>query len=130
MPVSTPADAEACETNVLHPAAVAMARGAMPPAELIGGASELLKAVADPTRMRILVALQAAGELCVCDLSAVLGMSDSAVSHQLRVLRGADLVASRKESRQVFYRLADDHVGAMLRGALEHALEQGQPLRT
>ncbi|WP_299428677.1 ArsR family transcriptional regulator, partial [uncultured Meiothermus sp.] len=78
MPVSTPADAEACETNVLHPAAVAMARGAMPPAELIGGASELLKAVADPTRMRILVALQAAGELCVCDLSAVLGMSDSA----------------------------------------------------
>ena len=116
-------DTEVCETNILHPAAVAMAKGAMPPEELIGGASELLKAVADPTRMRILVALQAAGELCVCDLSAVLGMSDSAVSHQLRVLREVNLVASRKESRQVFYRLSDAHVGSILRCALEHAAE-------
>lgn len=83
----------------------------------------MLKAIADPTRMRILAALQAADELCVYDISAVVNMSESAVSHQLRVLRSVNLVTSRKESRQVFYRLADDHVTLVLRCALEHAQE-------
>jgi DNA-binding transcriptional ArsR family regulator len=109
--------------KVVDPAAVEQARGGLPAPRLIGGASELLKAVADPTRMRLLSALRAAGELCVGDLAAVVEMSESAVSHQLRLLRGLNLVTPRKERRQVFYRLADAHVATILDFALEHAGE-------
>lgn len=123
MPVSTAADPNSCEVQMIHPKAVARARKGMPRDEHVAVAAELLKAIADPTRMRILVALQAAQELCVCDIAAVVAMGESAVSHQLRVLRSVKLVASRKESRQVFYRLADDHVTSILRCALEHAQE-------
>ncbi|MER3483010.1 MAG: transcriptional regulator [Meiothermus sp.] len=108
---------------VVDPAAVEKARAGLPSEALVGGASELLKAVADPTRMRILSALRAAGELCVGDLAGVVGMSESAVSHQLRLLRGVRLVEARKESCHVFYRLADGHVATILRYALEHAGE-------
>lgn len=107
----------------VDPAAVEKAKSGMPSEALVDGASELLKAVADPTRMRMLSALRAAGELCVGDLAGVVGMSESAVSHQLRLLREARLVDARKESRQVFYRLADEHVATILRYALEHAGE-------
>lgn len=123
MPISTTADPNLCEVQITHPKAVAKARQGLPQENHLIGASELLKAIADPTRMRILAALQAAQELCVCDIAAVVVMSESAVSHQLRVLRSVKLVASRKESRQVFYRLADDHVTSILSCALEHAQE-------
>lgn len=122
MLVST-ADPNACEVQMIHPKAVARARKGMPSDEHVAVAAELLKAIADPTRMRILAALQATDELCVCDIAAAVGMSESAVSHQLRVLRSLNLVTPRKESRQVFYRLADDHVTSILRCALEHAQE-------
>ncbi len=111
-----------CGVRALHPERYRAAREAVPPEALVGRASALLKALADPTRMRILLALSA-GELCVCDLSHLLSMSDSAVSHQLRVLRDARLVAWRRQGRQVFYRLADDHVRGILEAALEHAAE-------
>jgi len=102
---------------------VAKAKAALPAGTLIAGASDVLKAIADPTRMRILSALRAAGELCVGDLAAVVEMSESAVSHQLRFLREVNLVSSYKESRQVFYRVADEHVATILKYALEHAGE-------
>ncbi|RIH85852.1 Transcriptional repressor SmtB [Meiothermus luteus] len=95
---------------------------ALPALSQVQRASELLKAITDPTRMRILSALQM-GELCVSELSRVVGMSESAVSHQLRVLRNTRLVAGRREGRLVYYRLADAHVGAILQAALEHASE-------
>lgn len=88
------------------------------------GATRLLKAVADPTRFRLLRAL-AATELCVGDLAAVLGMSESAVSHQLRLLRTARLVAFRKVGRVAYYRLLDGHVVSLIMAALEHAREPG-----
>ncbi len=115
-------DDAVCGVYALHPERYRAAKGAIPRAELVARASGLLKALADPTRMRILLALSAS-ELCVCDLAHLLGMTDSAVSHQLRVLRDARLVAFRRQGRQVFYRLADDHVREILEDALEHARE-------
>lgn len=80
--------AAACEERGIHPEALEKARRAMPDGVQMARASRLLKAVSDPTRLRILAAL-AATELCVCDLAALTGTSESAVSHQLRLLRGS-----------------------------------------
>ena len=115
-------DAAVCTTLTLHPEALERARAALPGEDEVARASALLKALADPTRMRILLAMRR-GELCVCDLSHLLGMSQSAISHQLRVLRDNRLVRWRREGRQVFYRLADRHVEEILEDALEHAEE-------
>jgi ArsR family transcriptional regulator len=81
--------------------------------------AQLFKALADPTRVRIMSAL-AHTELCVYDLAATLGMSQSAVSHQLRRLRELHLVRYRKAGRHVYYRLDDQHVFELFRGGLEH----------
>ena len=115
-------DVAVCTTLTLHPEALERARSALPQEETVRRASVLLKALADPTRMRILLAMKQ-GELCVCDLSHLLGMSQSAISHQLRVLRDNRLVSWRREGRQVFYRLADRHVEEILEDALEHVGE-------
>ncbi|MDQ3460915.1 MAG: metalloregulator ArsR/SmtB family transcription factor [Deinococcota bacterium] len=119
---ATAARDDLCEVSCVHPEAVSKAKAALPNEENVQDASLLLKAVADPTRLRLLSAL-ATTELCVCDLAAVLGMSESAVSHQLRVLRTSRLVRYRKEGRIAYYRLSDNHVTDLLAGALEHARE-------
>ena len=85
--------------------------------------SRLFSALSDPSRLRILHALSLQEELCVCDLAELSGISVSAASHQLRLLRDRDLVTSRRDGRMVYYRLADDHVGQLLRCGEEHALE-------
>ncbi|MFC4453566.1 metalloregulator ArsR/SmtB family transcription factor [Deinococcus sonorensis] len=113
---------DACEVTCVHPEAVLKARVAMPDTGCVDNASALLKAVADPTRLRLLSALNT-GELCVCDLSAVVGISESAVSHQLRLLRAHRLVTFRKEGRIVYYRLLDQHVTALIGSALDHVRE-------
>jgi len=113
---------DACEVTCVHPEAVQKARQAMPDAPCVEEASALLKAVADPTRLRLLSALNT-GELCVCDLAAVVGISESAVSHQLRLLRAHRLVTSRKVGRIVYYQLLDHHVTVLIGSALEHARE-------
>ncbi|WP_243026684.1 ArsR/SmtB family transcription factor [Thermus albus] len=112
-----------CGVYEIHPERVAKARVGLPQEGVLKEAALLLKALADPTRMRLLLALRAAGELCVCDLALLAGVSVSAVSHQLRLLRQARLVAFRREGKQVYYRLADEHVERLLDGALEHAAE-------
>jgi ArsR family transcriptional regulator, lead/cadmium/zinc/bismuth-responsive transcriptional repressor len=111
------------EVRLVHPKGVTKAKNTLPNDQDILGASELLKAVADPTRMRILSALRSADELRVYDLALVVEMSESAVSHQLRLLRAVNLVTPRKDGRQVFYRLSDGHVSSILNCALEHARE-------
>lgn len=116
---SRPSASATCDETGAHPQLVDAALEAMPAAQEIQDASELLKAVGEPTRMRILCALSEL-ELCVCDLQAALGMSQSAVSHQLRVLRNSRLVKHRREGRKVFYSLADHHVHELLRGSLDH----------
>ena len=83
----------------------------------------LFKAMGDPNRLRLLWAL-AGQEMCVCDLARFIGVSESAVSHQLRLLRGLHLVANRRQGPVLYYRLDDDHVSALVRLALEHVREE------
>jgi len=94
----------------------------LPGESVLAEAVTLLKGFADPTRLKIL-ALLSAGEVCVHQLVEVLGMTQPAVSHQLRTLRDARLVVSSKRGRHVYYRLADGHVLDMLEGVLSHSRE-------
>ena len=114
---------DVCEVTCVHPEAVARARATLPDAGCIEDATALLKVVADPTRFRILSALNTE-ELCVCDLAEVAGISESGASHQLRLLRDRGLVAFRREGQRAVYRLADDHVRALIAAGLEHADEE------
>jgi len=84
--------------------------------------AERFQLLADPSRLRMISALLAEDELCVGDLAGVVGVSESATSHQLRQLRLAGLVRSRKQGREVFYRVADTHVRLLLDLAVEHFL--------
>jgi len=111
-----------CEVRCVHPEAVQRARQALPDAQCVEHVSAFLKLVGDPTRLRILSAL-GVGELCVCDLSAIVGISESAVSHQLRLLRTGRVVTYRKEGRVAYYRLLDHHVTTLIDNTLEHARE-------
>jgi ArsR family transcriptional regulator, lead/cadmium/zinc/bismuth-responsive transcriptional repressor len=86
-------------------------------------ATAVFALLADPTRARILHALSLVPRLCVCDVAASLGVSQSAVSHQLRLLRASGLVARAREGRIAYYSLADEHVRHVLDGALQHAGE-------
>ncbi|HYF62704.1 MAG TPA: metalloregulator ArsR/SmtB family transcription factor [Herpetosiphonaceae bacterium] len=87
---------------------------------LITPMAELFKAMGDPTRLRILLTLMQQGERCVGDIALAVGMSDSAVSHQLRVLRGLRIVHAHKQGRTVTYCLDDDHIRTLLGQALDH----------
>jgi len=112
-----------CSAFQVHADRVGAARASALAPEVLSKLGELFKVFSDATRLRILGAL-ALGELCVCDLGAVLGASQSAVSHQLSVLRAARLVSFRREGKTVYYRLTDDHVGLLLRLGLDHATER------
>ena len=94
----------------------------MPPEEILYDLAELYKIFGDSTRIKILFALFEK-EHCVCDISQLLGMSMSAISHQLRVLKQAKLVKFRREGRSVLYALADDHVKTILGQGMEHICE-------
>lgn len=118
--------AETCGCSVIHYESVERARSGLPAAASLEGLAELMKVFGDPGRLRILFAL-AAEELCVCDLSALLRCSQSSVSHQLALLRGARLVRSRREGKVVYYALDDPHVSSLLELGLEHAAERNRP---
>ena len=94
----------------------------MPTTEMIYDLAELFKVFGDSTRMGILCALEV-GELCVSDISNVLGISISAVSHQLRVLRNSKLVKATKSGKDVIYSLDDDHVSKIIECGLSHIYE-------
>lgn len=112
-----------CEEDVIDEAAVARARAAISGERSARALTGIFRALADPTRLRVLEALSA-GELCVCDIAAAVGVSQSAVSHQLRVLRDLDLVYAERQGKRAVYRLADDHVRALLAQGAEHASER------
>lgn len=120
--VTAVAREDLCEVKCLHPEAVAQAHSALPDTACVRQATDFLKLMADPTRLKILSALNTA-ELCVCDLAVVVNTSESAVSHQLRLLRSGRVVTYRKEGRVAYYRLLDEHVTTMIQSALEHARE-------
>ena len=113
---------ECCEEEEVHEDKVRMLSGQMPPEDRLYDLAELFKAFGDTTRIRILFALFEA-DVCVCDLAASLGMTQSAISHQLRLLKQARLVNGRREGKQMIYYLADDHVRTIIRMGMEHIME-------
>ena len=114
--------APSCDFLHAHEELVEQVRGRMPAEETLIDLAELYKMFGDSTRVKILYVLFDA-ELCVCDIAALLSMTVSAISHQLRILRAAKLVDFRREGKTVFYSLADDHVRTILGMGMEHILE-------
>ncbi len=94
----------------------------MPPEEELQDLAEFFKVFGDATRLKILYVLLCS-EMCVLDIASILGMSQSAISHQLRVLKQMDLVKNRREGKAVFYSLADDHIVTILSQGLDHIEE-------
>ena len=113
---------ERCGCLFVHEDAVSEVLGEMPDDETLYDLAELFKVFGDSTRIKILYALFEA-ELCVCDIAQLLGLTQSAVSHQLRVLKGSRLVKFRREGKTVFYSLADDHVRKIIAQGMEHVNE-------
>ena len=110
------------EGTVIHPDLVAKANADMPDEDLLYDLAELYRVFGDSTRIRILYVLFAS-EMCVCDIAQVLGMSLSAISHQLRVLKQARLVKYRRVVKSVFYSISVDHVRSIIDQGLEHVEE-------
>ena len=112
----------ACECEHTHTELVEKRRGEMPELNTLYDLADFFKIFGDSTRMSILFAID--GEpMCVCDIAELLGMTKSAVSHQLKILRQSDLVTYRKSGKNVLYTLADDHVRDIIECALEHIKE-------
>jgi len=111
-----------CRIRVVHLDRVKRARRQAIPESDLERLALTYKMLADPTRLKIIFAL-AEGEMCVCDLAAYLGLSESAVSHQLRRMREQSLVRSRREGQILYYTLVDEHVADLLMIGLEHIRE-------
>lgn len=109
---------ERCEVECLHPEHVAPLVGAVLDFASAEQVATIFGVLADPTRLRVVHALGLAAELCVCDLALLLGISQSALSHQLRLLRDRHVVAREKRGRIVYYRLADEDVRIALAEAI------------
>mgnify|MGYP002353204058 CR=1 FL=1 len=112
-----------CDCDILHESLVNSVRELMPDENELSDLSDFFKILGDSTRAKIVCALDE-GEMCVCDLAALLNMTKSAISHQLRSLRDANLVKNRREGKVVFYSLADDHVKEIFEKGLEHIREK------
>jgi ArsR family transcriptional regulator, lead/cadmium/zinc/bismuth-responsive transcriptional repressor len=115
-------DPDICDLVQIDLSRVRKIREALVAEDAVHGLADTFSALGDPTRVRILDALSH-GELCVCDLAAVLSLSQSAVSHQLRLLRGMRLVRPRRDGRVVFYSLDDQHIMSLFRQTLQHVEE-------
>lgn len=118
-------DSPVCEINCIHTDLIDTVRKILIPAQQVNHLAELFKALGDSTRIRIMDAL-AKSEFCVCDLVELLKLSQSAVSHQLRVLRNNHLVKYRREGKMVYYSLDDNHVLELYREGIEH-ISEGRP---
>ena len=113
---------ECCDFIHAHEDIVKKVQKEMPSEDTLYDLTELFRIFGDSTRVRILYVLFEA-EMCVCDIAMLLGLTQSAVSHQLRALKNARLVKSRRDEKTVFYSLADDHVKTIIDQGLEHVSE-------
>lgn len=114
---------ERCDCDVIHDDIVAKVKENMPEENSLYDLAELFKVFGDSTRVRILWALDSS-EMCVCDIAYLLNMTQSAISHQLRVLKQAELVKNRRDGKIVYYSLADDHVRTIFDQGLTHINEK------
>ncbi len=113
---------EVCQSNIIHNNIIEKAREEMPDEEILYDMAELFKIFGDTTRIRILYALSSS-EMCVCDIATLLNMTQSAISHQLRLLKQASLVKYRRSGRTVYYSLCDDHIKTIFEQGLSHVQE-------
>ena len=124
-------EAEECPVLIIDPDLVAATRQRLLGVDEAMSLADGFKLLGEPSRIRILFALLEAGELCVCDLAAVVGVSETVVSHSMRLLRAAGIVANRRDGRVIYYRLDDDHVAKMLELSRAHgahgAVERPMP---
>ncbi len=111
-----------CDCEIIHQEIVEKVKKAMPEKQVMVDLSNLYKIFADKTRLEILHALYES-EMCVCDLAVLLNMTKSAISHQLKTLRLANLVKSRREGKIVYYSLIDNHVSAIFEQSLKQIIE-------
>lgn len=114
---------EVCEVTMIHQDTIDRVKAAMPDEELVLDAAELFKVFGDSTRAKIICAL-AVAEMCVCDIAALLSMSSSAISHQLRILKQSRIVRSRRDGKVIYYSLDDDHIDQLFATAIEHLKEE------
>jgi DNA-binding transcriptional ArsR family regulator len=121
-------DPDVCEIYYVNETRVRSARQVLSQDREILSLSETFRTLGDPTRVKILQALSVE-ELCVCDLAKLLGISESATSHQLRVLRSQKLVRFRKEGKMAFYSLDDAHIDHLMKEALRHVREGADQVR-
>jgi DNA-binding transcriptional ArsR family regulator len=115
-------DGEACRVRVIHLDRVQRARRETVSDKDLGRLSSVYKVLGDPSRLKIVMALRNV-EMCVCDLAAFLGLTESAISHQLRRFKDLALVKSRREGQVIYYSLDDAHVAELLNIGLEHVME-------
>ncbi|MDD6466825.1 MAG: metalloregulator ArsR/SmtB family transcription factor [Erysipelotrichaceae bacterium] len=113
---------ELCEEKEVHQDVVELAKQHLPSDEVLYDIADLFKVFGDSTRIKILCALFE-HEMCVCDIAEVTNMTQSAISHQLRILKQAELVRFRREGKTIYYSLKDDHVISIYQQGLEHILE-------
>lgn len=114
---------DVCQIRCIHQDSVNRAIEGRTDDGVLEEAARLLGVISDPTRLKIMDALRL-GELCVCDLAAVLGMSVSAISHQLRLLRTSRLVRGRRDGKIIFYTIHDEHVEKLMDMALDHCRQR------
>ncbi len=115
-------EAERCECMHVHEDMIKEVHAHMPDEEQLADLADFFRVFGDTTRIRILYVLMCS-EVCVCDIANLLGMTQSAISHQLRVLKQMDLVKNRREGKTIFYSLADGHIKSILAQGLEHINE-------
>jgi len=113
---------DVCGVRVIHADRITRARSQAPDARSLESLASIFKALGDPNRLRIVLAL-VHGEMCVCDLAAFLGVSESAVSHQLRRLRDLRIVSHRRDGQVLYYSLDDEHVATLAGVGLRHVGE-------
>ena len=115
-------EVECCEFAFVHEDIVTAVNKKMPDEDVLYDLAELFRVFGDSTRIKILYVLFES-EMCVCDIAQLLGMKQSAISHQLKNLKQARLITSRREGKSIFYSLSDDHVRSMISQGLEHIEE-------
>lgn len=116
-------DIELCEQKEVHTELVKLVNDTLPGEDRLYDLAELFKTFGDSTRIRILFVLFEA-EVCVCDIAETLHMTQSAISHQLRILKQSKLIKSRREGKSIFYSLADEHVKTIIAQGMEHIMEE------
>lgn len=121
-PGNPPANPDACVASHLDPGGTAARKLTLLRPRTVEALADTFRVLGDPTRVRILDALSG-GELCVCDIASLVGISDSATSHQLRLLRGLRLVRPRRAGRQVYYAVDDQHILELMKQAMTHVEE-------